>query len=475
MADDSRRHFLKLSTFASVGALAVTAGKKLAGQDDASKTADSDGGEHQDLEKFSRYAPSYGGSVGSDTYLGKLVPGLRPSGLPPVPVISPDVPKLPWKTIDGRKEYHLYAEHVRRELLPGNWMNLWGFNGSVPGPVLEAFQGDKIRLVVHNHYPEMMALHWHGGEMDNEFDGAETLTQKLIEPGETFAYEYDLHQTGTFFYHSHVPMQEAFGAVGFFIIHPKIAFDPPVDRDFALHFQNWMIDHAQTTADTVADAWNWHGINGRLGPYTTPLVVKHGERVRIRILDFSPIQHHPIHLHGHTFWVTGHEGARIPESAWIPRNTELIAVAQASDLEFVANNPGDWFLHCHMAHHMMNHMVRQSGPRIREGDSVDRYMGSLTMRPKVKFPHTDSGFAVPGYPQMRMSKEFSVDELAKIHGRREVRGMRAEWHKAVKGMMTVVRVLPEDLYNKVMHSHEVIEPGQIFQAVVEGRKKSPAK
>jgi FtsP/CotA-like multicopper oxidase with cupredoxin domain len=314
-------------------------------------------------------------------------------------------------------------------------------------------------------------VHWHGLILPNQFDGPAEITQRPIAPGETYAYELTAEQAGTFFYHSHVPMQEAFGAVGFFIIHPKVAFDPPVDRDFGLIFQNFFIPHAQTLPDTVSMEWNWHTINGRSGPYATPLVVKHGERVRVRIMDFSPMQHHPIHLHGHTFWVTGHEGARIPESAWVPRNTELIAVAQASEFEFIANNPGDWLLHCHMVHHMMNHMVRQAGPRIREGDDVDRYMADLTNRPKVKFPHTDAGFAVPGHPQMRKEKGFSVDELAKIHGRREVRGMRPDWHMALKGLMTAVRVLPEDLYNRVMHSDEEIEPGEIFDAIAEGKKK----
>jgi hypothetical protein len=125
-----------------------------------------------------------------------------------------------------------------------------------------------------------------------------------------------------------------------------------------------------------------------------------------------------------------------------------------------------------MMHHMMNHMVRQAGPRVREGDSVDRYMTDLTTRPKVKYPHTDPGFAVPGYPQMRMKKEFSVDELAKIHGRREVRGMRADWHKTLNGMMTMVRVLPENLYARVMEKDDVIKPGEIFEAVTGRRKKN---
>jgi hypothetical protein len=76
----------------------------------------------------------------------------------------------------------------------------------------------------------------------------------------------------------------------------------------------------------------------------------------------SAIDHHPMHLHGHTFWITGTEAGRIPESAWIPSNNVLVGVAQARDVEFIANNPGDWVLHCHMFHHMMNHMTSMVGP-----------------------------------------------------------------------------------------------------------------
>src|SRR5207245_2694847 len=103
-------------------------------------------------------------------------------------------------------------------------------------------------------------------------------------------------------------------------------------------------------------------LNGRSAPYVTPLVVKLGSRVRIRFLNMSAIDHHPMHMHGHTFWVTGTEGGRIPESAWIPGNNVLVGVAQARDVEFIANNPGDWMIHCHMFHHMMNHMTSMVGP-----------------------------------------------------------------------------------------------------------------
>jgi len=55
----------------------------------------------------------------------------------------------------------------------------------------------------------------------------------------------------------------------------------------------------------------------------------------------------------------------MPSSAWVPRNTSLVGVAQATNFEFIANNPGDWIFHCHMVHHMMNHIVKHVGPRMR--------------------------------------------------------------------------------------------------------------
>ncbi len=280
----------------------------------------------------------------------------------------------------------------------------------------EIAQGVVCRIIVTNELPEATTVHWHGFELPVQYDGNDTLTQNPIESSETFVYEFDVHEEGTFFYHSHIPMQEAFGSVGWFIVHPKKVFEPPVDRDFGLIFQNFFIEPNQTIADSWRMDWNWHTINGRRGPYTTPLVVKHGERVRVRIMDFSPMQHHPIHLHGHTFWLTGHEGARIPKSAWIPRNTELIVIAQASEFEFIANNPGDWMFHCHMVHHMMNHMTRQVGPCLRQNTSVDRYLANINSRPPVDARRNDPGFTTPGYPQEMKSMKMSDSMMKKNLG-----------------------------------------------------------
>lgn len=480
---EARRRFLKASAAATAGALAggsaTSAGaQRFVADDGADETrvpaavrraADR---AMKPFESYSRYRPTYGWPTTSDHYLGKLVPGLRKPGLPPVPFEAPDLAKVPWEMVDGRKEFHLVCEAVSRELLPGFTMNFFGYNGSMPGPVIEATQGDRLRIVVHNKLPEPTSVHWHGFEVPNHMDGIPFVVQDPIMPGKSFVYEFDLHQAGTFFYHSHVAMQEAFGMAGFFIVHPAATWEPRVDRDIGLMFQNFMIDPATNVPNSQAMDWNWQTINGRSGPFTTPMVVQHGERVRIRILDFSPQQHHPIHFHGHTFWITGHESTRIPESAWIPRNNALIGVAQSTDFEFIAFNPGDWLLHCHMVHHMMNHMTQQVGPRIRRQTPLADFKADLQTRPQVaSLSDRDPAFDTVGYPQMMHLYQMTPEALRQIDERREARGMRAEWHKAIKGLMTVVRVLPEDLYNLVMHSEEAVPPGYVFDEIVRRQQR----
>jgi hypothetical protein len=268
-------------------------------------------------------------------------------------------------------------------------------------------------------------------------------------------------------------MQESLGMCGLFIVHPKVAYDPPVDRDFALVYQNFFIPPNATIADTSLMDWNWHTINGRCGPFTTPMVVKLGERVRVRLMNFSPMQHHPIHFHGHTFWLTGTEGGRIPESSWIPRNNTLVGVAMVQDFEFIAFNPGDWIFHCHMVHHMMNHMVRQVGPRIRGMMNVMEYDSAMPNAPEPKNVLDTEVFKTPGYPQemigMMMSREMSAESIAAYKAPRETRGMRKDWWKGVHGLMTVLRVLPEDLYDRVMNSDKPVGDGEIFDAIVKGK------
>jgi FtsP/CotA-like multicopper oxidase with cupredoxin domain len=405
------------------------------------------------LGDYPRDRPGAGGPVGSPTDRGKLVPGLRQPSLPPVPVEAPDLPKLPWTMRDGAKEFHLIAMPVKREFLPHLEMEVWGFNGTMPGPMIEVKQGDRVRIIVENRLPEFTSIHWHSLEIPVSQDGVPGLVQDFIPPGEAFVYEFTLHQHGTFFYHAHVAMQEAMGMVGLFVIHPKQAYEPVCDQDFALITQEFQILPNTTIPNSQGMDFNFLTFNGRCAPLTTPIVVKLGHRVRLRLVNFSTADHHPIHLHGHTWWVTGTEGGRIPQSAWIPGNNVLIGVAQARDVEFIANNPGDWIMHCHMFHHTMNHMVSMAGPMTRVAPDDPRSL-------------------VPGFPQNMeagMGMEIPEDDIRPLAWR-EARGMRHHWSH-IKGLTTIVRVLPPDLYDKVMFGHEPLPPGSSIFGPIPPRRK----
>ena len=149
------------------------------------------------------------------------------------PVVTPNGATLPWVMKDGVKEFELVAQPVKREFAPGMEVDCWGYNGLTPGPTMEAVEGDRIRILVSNELPEHTSIHWHGIFLPNGMDGVGGLTQKQIMPGETYAYEFTLEQHGTYMYHPHADemVQMAMGMVGFFIIHPRVAPDPPIDRD----------------------------------------------------------------------------------------------------------------------------------------------------------------------------------------------------------------------------------------------------
>jgi len=83
--------------------------------------------------------------------------------------------------------------------------------------------------------------------------------------------------------------------------------------------------------------------------------VRRNDRVRIRIGNLT-MTNHPIHLHGHEFTVTGTDGGPVPKSARWPEVTTDVAVGQMRQIEFLADEEGDWAFHCHKSHHTMNAM-----------------------------------------------------------------------------------------------------------------------
>ena len=306
-------------------------------------------------------------------------------GLSYTPVTTLNGSTLPWKWDNGVKVFHLTAEPVKREFAPGMIVNCWGYNGQTPGPTIEAVEGDRVRLLVTNKLQEHTTIHWHGVLLPNGMDGVGGLNQPQIKPGETYVYEFTLRQHGTQMYHPHADemVQMAMGMEGFFIIHPKEPEQPRIDRDFCIFLQEWFVEPGTSTPNpNIMTDFNLFTFNSRVFPGTAPLVVRLGDRVRIRVANLS-MDSHPIHLHGYNFKITGTDGGRIPATGQWPETTVNVPPGTTRDIQFVANAPGDWALHCHKNHHVMNAMkhdipnmigVNQSGVERKVQNLLPDYM-----------------------------------------------------------------------------------------------------
>ena len=161
-------------------------------------------------------------------------------------------------------------------------------------------------------------------------------------------------------YHPHADemVQMAMGMMGFWVTHPKQPHPhiAQVDRDICFLLNAYDIEPGASTpkVNTMLDfnLWTW---NSRAFPGIDGIHVRHNDRVRIRIGNLT-MTNHPIHIHGHEFEVTGTDGGPVPKSARWPEVTTDVAVGQMRQVEFIADELGDWAFHCHKSHHTMNAM-----------------------------------------------------------------------------------------------------------------------
>jgi FtsP/CotA-like multicopper oxidase with cupredoxin domain len=300
------------------------------------------------------------------------------------PVVTLNSWSLPWRMKNGWKEFHLTAEAVEREMAPGMVTRLWGYNGQSPGPTIECVEGDKVRIFVTNRLPEHTTIHWHGIFLPAGMDGVGGLNQPQIPPGKTYAYEFQLNQSGTFMYHPHADemVQMAMGMMGSLVVHPRDPTQHRVDRDYCFLMAGYDIEPGTMTAriNTMLDfnIWSW---NSRVFPGIDHLVSRLGERVRVRMGNLT-MTNHPIHIHGLNFEVSCTDGGWVPKQARWPEVTVDIAIGQMRAVEFIADAPGDWAMHCHKSHHTMNPM----------GHDVPNMIGVDQSR-----VHKSLGNLLPGY------------------------------------------------------------------------------
>jgi FtsP/CotA-like multicopper oxidase with cupredoxin domain len=271
---------------------------------------------------------------------------------------------LTFREENGVKIFELTTKAVEWPILDGTTVTAFTYNGTVPGPMIRITEGDQVRIVVKNELPDPTTIHWHGVEVPNAMDGVPGVTQDPIEPGETFTYEFTAKPAGTFMYHSHFEgdVQVSAGLYAPFIIDPKQPEENPPDVDKILMMSESLLRDGQTFAPMPMTGMepNFFTINGKAFPATEEITVKRGERVRLRLIGIGQFIH-PMHLHGLPFKIVATDGHPVPEAAQLTKDTVSVAPGERYDIEFLAIEPGQWMLHCHILHHTTNDNVEPGG------------------------------------------------------------------------------------------------------------------
>ena len=380
------------------------------------------------------------------------------------PVIVPNGTKCPWKIVGGVKVFHLVAEEFEHEFAPGLKALCWGYNKQVNGPVLEMVEGDHIRVYLTNRLIAPTTVHWHGFLLPNGMDGVGGLNQRAVRPNETYLYEFVVAQHGTLMFHSHHDemTQMALGMTGMVIVHPRKP-QAKVDRDFVLMLHEWRLDPGAKRPDpNEMTDFNVFTINGKAFPGTVPLVVKTGQKVRIRLGNLGAMDHHSFHIHGLYFTVTDTDGGEIPVSAQYPETTVLVAVGQTRTVEFVPLIPGDWAMHCHMTHHVMNQMGHGLPNLIGIDPSqldakVQRVLpGYMTMGQEGMGDMGDMGMAVPAnsIPMVGAKGKYDYITMGGMYTNLKVRDTLTSyedpgWYENPKGTQSVLATAADLARDKV--------------------------
>jgi len=241
---------------------------------------------------------------------------------------------------DGRtlREYDIYAINKDIEIMPGMIYSAWTYNGRVPGPTLRCSEGDRLRINFRNGSSHPHSLHFHGVHTA-EMDGVPG-TPGVINPGESFTYEFDAEPFGVHLYHCHImPLATHIsrGLYGAFIVEPPGGW-PQADRELVMVLNGFDLDF-----DMANDVYAVNTIPFHYDRH--PIAIKVGELVRIflvNILEFDPIN--SFHLHANLFHYYP-TGTSLTPSEY----TDMIAQMQAQRgmLEFRYKFPGKYMFHAH--------------------------------------------------------------------------------------------------------------------------------
>ncbi len=237
------------------------------------------------------------------------------------------------------REYRITSLNKDIEIVPGIEYPAWTYNGRIPGPTIRCTEGDRIRIHFNNGSTHPHTMHFHGIHAA-EMDGVPSSGPGVIEPGQTFTYEFDAEPFGLHLYHCHAfPLARhiAKGLYGAFIIDPKEG-RPSVDREFVMVMNGFDVD--------FDDANDFYAVNAIPFHYDQhPIQIRVGEKVRVylvNILEFDLINSFHLHANFFNYYPTG---TSLTPSEFT--DTIMQTQAQRGILEFSYKFPGMYMFHAH--------------------------------------------------------------------------------------------------------------------------------
>lgn len=284
----------------------------------------------------------------------------------------------------AQREFNITIDEVQINVAPGLDYKVFGFNGQVPGPLLHVQEGDDLIVHVTNNTSLAHTFHWHGINQTNnwENDGVPDITQKQIEPGETFTYHIKAERPGSLWYHCHVNVHEHVALRGMWaplIIDPKnpSALEKRVTKNVIMMLSTWDSNYGVKygTGGNPTDMPNYFSINAKAFPLNQPVRVKKGDVVRFRFYGAGEGTH-SMHLHGHDMLITHKDGYALPNPYYV--DTIVVGAGERYDAIVEMKNPGYFIFHDHVDSHVTNNGMFPGGPI-----TVVEYEG---IKPKDYYP-----------------------------------------------------------------------------------------
>jgi nitrite reductase (NO-forming) len=275
-------------------------------------------------------------------------------------------------TPDPVKEIRIDTTHKIIEIAPGVKFSAWTFGDQVPGPIVRARVGDRIKFSMTNRSDEPMpGVQIAAAPMMHSMDFHSAMVSpqdkyRSIAPGQTITFEFTANYPGVFMYHCGTPMvleHIASGMYGMMIVEPRGGYPTKVDREYAVvqsEFyttpdpQKRKIDgqplYVLDGARVRSKAPTYTVFNGRYNRLVDqPLPAKPGERVRLFVLNVGPSNTSSFHVVGTIFdrvWIEGN-----PDNAFRGMQTVLLGSSNSAIIEFVIPEPGNYVM---VDHHFAN-------------------------------------------------------------------------------------------------------------------------